>query len=231
MRLRGVYLSIYLAANSLYVDLFLCMSTEQYISFVVVTLLVMVSPGPSVLYCVNNGIKYGVKIASIAILGNVLALSLLVLVSATGLGAILVASEFFFTLLKIIGAAYLFYLGVKTWMLSSIAGVDSGADKKYHKRRYLFREAFMVTATNPKALAYVTALLPQFIHTKEPLVSQLLSLGLTIASLQFSVLVLYAWLSSKVKPWLEQETLGNIFNKLAGTTFMAFGIALVGSAK
>ncbi len=68
------------------------------------------------LHAINNGIKHGSEISSFGVLGNVAALMLLVIVSAIGLGALLVASEFFFLVLKIIGAIYLFYLGIKLWV-------------------------------------------------------------------------------------------------------------------
>lgn len=202
------------------------MNLEQYLTFIAITTIVVLSPGPAVLHAINNGIKHGIKASSVAVLGNVFALMLLVIISALGLGAILVASEFTFMVLKIIGAAYLFYLGVKLWR----AGAPNTQDHTSHKNKTsisLFREAFLVTATNPKALAYVTALLPQFINASERLTPQIILLGLTIASIQFIILTSYAWFSSRVKPWLEQEKVRIIFNKLTGATFMGFGAALV----
>jgi len=202
------------------------MYIEQYLSFIVVTFLVMLSPGPAVLHAINNGIKHGVKVSSVAVIGNVSALLFLVTISSIGLGAILVASDLLFSTLKLIGALYLFYLGIKFWFFSSLTDMGNGAVEGTRSGYSLFREAFIVTATNPKALAYVTALLPQFLNTNESLVSQLVLLGFTIAFIQFAVLMSYVWFSSRAKPWLKRSVVQNLFNKITGTAFIDFGVAL-----
>jgi len=202
------------------------MNIEEYMTFVIITFLFVLSPGPAVLHAINNGVKYGNKASSWGVLGNVVALMLLILISSVGLGALLVASDIFFYSFKLIGAFYLFYLGLKLWL-----SVPNTTDNKTIKTnmkssRSLFKEAFFVTASNPKALAYVTALLPQFLHTDREITQQIIILGLMIAVIQFGVLMSYVWFSNKTKPWLERERIRNIFNKISGVTFMGFGIAL-----
>lgn len=201
------------------------MGIEQYVLFVSLTLIVMLSPGPGVLHAINNGLRYGVKMSCFAVMGNVLALSILVVVSAIGLGAILVASELYFNILKYLGAMYLFYLGVKLWFSSPEMNTGEMTLQKKNKQT-LFRDAFLVTATNPKALAYVTALLPQFMNTGGDFVEQLVLLGFTIAFIQFATLIFYAWFSSKIRPFFESRKVLKGFNRFAGATFVAFGAAL-----
>lgn len=94
------------------------MSIEQYLAFLTITVVLLLSPGPSVLLSISNGVKYGAKLASAGVMGNVVAFQILMTLSATGLGAILAASSEFFIVLKIIGALYLIYLGLKLWFSS-----------------------------------------------------------------------------------------------------------------
>jgi threonine/homoserine/homoserine lactone efflux protein len=203
------------------------MSIDQYLLFTVITSIFLVSPGPSVLLSINNGVKYGIKRSSFAVLGNVAAFQILIILSALGLGAVLTASGEIFTFLKILGAIYLVYLGVKIWF-SPIAKMQKGVstNDKYSNRYILFKQAFFVTSSNPKALVYVSALLPQFINTQQALLPQVITLALISAVIQFIIFMSYVILSSKAKSWLENPNKRKIFNKFSGLTFIGFGVAL-----
>jgi len=185
------------------------------------------SPGPAVILAINNGIKYGLRKSTIAVLGNVIALLMLVIVSATGLGAVLAASESFFKILKIIGALYLIYLGIKLWVSPSKEPLNSVATHSIRvKPTALFSQAFFITLSSPKALVYVSALLPQFIDINEIILPQVITLGLTIALIQFFVFMSYAAISSRAKCWLESASVRNHFDKLSGAIFIGFGVSL-----
>ena len=201
------------------------MSINEYLIFSIVTFTFMLSPGPSTFNCMNNGIRYGAKKSVVGVLGNVVAFQLLIVLSVIGLGAVLAASEIAFQITKIIGAFYLVYLGIKIW--SSKAIVDgnpmSGADVTSLQ---LCKRAFLVTMSNPKALIYISALLPQFININQPSLSQFLLIALTIGMAQFVAFSLYAILSSRVRYWLNNKRNCQLFNRASGLTFMGFGFAL-----
>jgi threonine/homoserine/homoserine lactone efflux protein len=203
------------------------MNYELYLAFVSITTVLLLSPGPSVLLAINNGVKYGSKLASIGVSGNVVAFQILMIISATGLGAILAASSEFFIVLKIIGAIYLIYLGFKLWFSSVSMNISSQLSEEKQKTPFnLFKEAFFVTISNPKALVFVSALLPQFINTNEALLPQIVLLCLTTAVIHFSIYQTYAVFSSRAKHLLESPTRRSIFNKLSGIIFVSFGAAL-----
>ena len=203
------------------------METDQYLLFVVITSTFLLSPGPSVLLSISNGVRYGVKRASIGVLGNVLAFQGLILLSAIGLGAILTASSEIFTFLKYIGALYLIYLGVKIWRAPALRlAIESSEYKLELKNSGIFKHAFLVTSTNPKALLYVSALLPQFIHTQQLLYPQILLLGVTSAVIQYLIFMSYVVIGHKSRYWFESPVRLKIFNKISGITFMGFGAAL-----
>ncbi len=202
------------------------MSVEQYWLFVFFTVLVVVSPGPAVFHTINNGLNYGVRASSFGVLGNVVAMLILVALSIAGIGALIVSSESIFMVLKFVGALYLCYLGVKLWFrCSSVSGRLHIEPLKSSKIK-MFRESFFVTASNPKALALVTALLPQFIRVGEEFSSQFLLMGLTVAAIQFSVLMFYAWAASKMRVFLEVDRTRGLLNKVTGSVLMVFGFSL-----
>ncbi len=203
------------------------MSIELYLSFVAITIVLLLSPGPSVLLSINNGIKYGSKLASVGVMGNVIAFQVLMVLSATGLGAVLATSSEFFIVLKIIGAMYLIYLGFKLWFASVPKSIDGQSSVQKQKSPLsLFKEAFFVTISNPKALVFVSALLPQFINTNNALLPQIILLSLTTAVIHFTIYQSYAVLSSKAKYKLESSKNRSVFNKISGVTFVSFGVAL-----
>lgn len=203
------------------------MSLGQYLMFVVVTGTFLLSPGPSVLLSISNGVRYGVRRAAVGVMGNVLAFQMLMLLSAAGLGVALTASVEVFAFLKLAGAAYLIYLGLKLWRSPArrLGGLPS-EDKASTGRAGIFRQAFFTTSSNPKALIYVSALLPQFLDTQRPLLPQLALLGLTAAVIQFVVFMAYAILGHQSGRWFESETRLRLFNRLSGVTFIGFGLAL-----
>ncbi len=203
------------------------MNAQSYLAFVAITTVLLLSPGPSVLLSINNGIKYGANRAFVGVMGNVIAFQMLMVLSATGLGAVLAASSSFFILLKSIGAIYLIYLGVKLWFAvvpDSINGQSLEQEKV--SSISLFKEAFIVTISNPKALVFVSALLPQFINAKEALLPQVILLSLISVFIHFVIYQSYATLSSKAKNLLENSKRRGVFNKISSLTFVSFGIAL-----
>jgi len=203
------------------------MSTDQYWLYVAVTGIFMLSPGPSVILVISNSVKFGTKRAITGAFGNVLAFQFLVVFSALGLGVILTASSHLFYILKIIGAAYLVYLGLKLWFSLTV-----NHDRDVHSsapavsQTSLFKQAFFVTFSNPKALVYVSALLPQFIDPEQSLFIQVVILGLTAAVLQLLIFLFYALVAGRTKQFFQNVKNQRAFNRISGVTFIGFGIAL-----
>lgn len=202
------------------------MSLEQYLIFLSVTGLYMASPGPAILLCINNGVQHGARLSSYGVLGNVIAFQILIVLSAIGIGSILATSLEIFNLLKILGAIYLCYLGIKIWFSPINTGMQNLSVENRKRPSFVFRHAFLVTASNPKALIYVTALLPQFLDIHQPLVAQLFRLNTGIAILQFVIFMSYVILSSRARVWLNNEMTRKLFNRISGVIFIGFGIAL-----
>lgn len=146
------------------------MPLELWLSFCLASLLIIVSPGPAVALLVTTGINRGRRAALAMLpgffLGDLLAMTL----SFAGVGALLMASAELFQLFKWLGAAYLLYLGIKMWREAGRLGdlQPTGTDIRVGTAK-----AFLVTALNPKSLAFFMAFMPQFVTPSQPLLPQL----------------------------------------------------------
>ena len=204
------------------------MAIDQYIIFVLVSLVVMLSPGPAVVLAITNGMLHGTRGACFAVFGNMTGFFFLSSVSVAGLGALIAANEWLFDTMKWIGGLYLLYLGISMWRSQKQrVGVRDEIDSlKSLSRLQLYKRGLAVTLSNPKAFVYVTALLPQFIDTTEPVLPQFSLLIVTMMTLQIIVLNGYAFLSSQVREWLNAPGRMSLFNKTIAVTFIGFGISL-----
>ncbi|MBD1582621.1 LysE family translocator [Pseudoalteromonas sp. S16_S37] len=203
------------------------MTLEFYVGYCVVIIALLLSPGPSVLLCISNGLRYSKEKAAFGVLGNVVAFQLLLIISATGVGVMLLASSTFFTALKVVGAMYLGYLGVKS-IRSTLTSIDipDVHTSSSAQRAVLFKQAFWVTSLNPKALIFVCALLPHFIDSSKAVLPQMAILCLTSAVIHFVIYFAYAALANSAKGVVSNEYGLSLFNKLSGLVFIAFGVFL-----
>lgn len=132
--------------------------------FLVTVYVLIVIPGPSVLFVISRGVALGRRAALATVLGNTTGLMFQLLVVVIGLGSILASSETVFTALKLIGAAYLVTLGLRSIRdRKKLAEALAPTNPAPRNVRAIVREGFVVGATNPKGLIIFTAVLPQFI--------------------------------------------------------------------
>ncbi|ADD45795.1 LysE family translocator [Stackebrandtia nassauensis] len=154
------------------------MSTAQLLAFTAMAFVVIVVPGPSVLFIVGKALAHGRRYAMASLAGNTLGAFVLVLLVAFGVGTVVEKSIVALMVLKLAGAAYLIFLGVKAWRArGATTSFDSGG-----RQRGAFRtsvDGFVVGVTNPKTLVFFTAALPQFVDPHSGWVPlQMLLLGL-----------------------------------------------------
>lgn len=209
------------------------MALQMWLLYVAAVFVLTVTPGPSVLMCVTNGIHYGARRTAAAASGSISAVCLIMLVSALGLGAVLATSEKIFQAIKWLGAAYLIYIGVKTFFSKQAsikvdAAGANGAPRKSYGALYL--QGFLVGASNPKALLFFSAFFPQFMNPELPRLPQFLILGATFVCFEAFWLMFYASFAARVAPWLQQSGRATWFNRVSGATFVGAG-ALLASVK
>ncbi|MDI6835193.1 MAG: LysE family translocator [Rhizobiaceae bacterium] len=175
------------------------MTDVTVLAFSLVAFIGIATPGPTVLLALTNGSRFGMRRACFGMVGAVLSDFVLIGAVALGLGALLAASEFWFTVVKWVGVAYLAFLGVMllrsrgTLDVSLRAGGEDGAGSAWS----LLLKSFLVAVTNPKGYLFFSAFLPQFINPSAPQSQQYLILALVFAGIDFLVMFGYAALGSQ----------------------------------
>jgi homoserine/homoserine lactone efflux protein len=182
------------------------------------------SPGPGVVMTLTNSLRFGYRGTVGGILGIAFGTFVVAAISATSLGVLLAASATAFTILKLAGAAYLVYLGIRLWRSPALKFDKVAAKDVSFKRR--FAEGLSLTLTNPKAIFFFLSVFPQFIDPSGDFLSQFSVLVLTFSSLVVIIHSLYAFFARFAKSWLASETGGRVINRIGGVTFMFFGAAL-----
>ncbi len=173
------------------------MTLTTLLLFALASGITIITPGPTVLLAMSNGSRHGVRAAGWGMAGAVMADMILVAVVASGLGVLLAASEAAFQALKWAGAAYLAYLGwrlLRTDAAPPLPGGDAGG----RGIRTLFLRSFAVAITNPKALLFMSAFLPQFIDPGAALLPQYLALAAVLAVLNLAAMLAYALLGARM---------------------------------
>ncbi|MCC5810187.1 MAG: LysE family translocator [Ectothiorhodospiraceae bacterium] len=205
----------------------------DYIVFLGICVVATISPGPAVFLAIKNSLQSGTKKALVGVYGNVLAMLTLASISAAGLGAVILASSTLYTAIKIIGGVYLIYLGLKIFCSAS-RPINEGEETYANvspKKSILFREAYFIGVSNPKAIAFYTALFPQFINLHEPVFPQFVLLSVTFAICSFAALMAYVFVAGKLKIYLQKENVSLWFNRITGGVFLGFGVAILSNNK
>ena len=199
------------------------MSLEVWITYIFATTLILIIPGPTIILVVSQAVTHGRKSVVPLVAGVVFGDFTAMTLSLFGLGAIMTASASLFTLFKWIGALYLLYLGINLWRANPKSDFTQD-EKKGISSRSLFKNSFIVTALNPKGIAFFVAFLPQFISHHEPVFKQLLLLGGTFLFLALVNAVLYALFASQLREAIKRTSVRKWLNRCGGTALIGAGI-------
>ena len=203
------------------------MSLHTWWLFVATVFVVSAIPGPNMLLVMTHGAQHGLRRSSATMAGCLSALALMLSVSAAGLGVFLEAWPTMFNALRMIGAVYLIYLGVKSWRAPADEAAphdpDELAAKPARSRFALFRNGFLVAGSNPKAILFAAALLPQFIDAGRPTLPQFGVLVATFAVIEVSWYLVYAGFGTRIGTTLKSRNVTKAFNRLTGGVFVGFG--------
>lgn len=203
------------------------MNLHTWWLFLVTVFVVCAIPGPNMLLIMSHGAQYGLRRTGATMAGCLSALVLMLAVSAAGLGVFLQAWPAMFNALRLIGAAYLVYLGVKAWSarVPDAAEVATEAAVRVPARSAfsLFRNGFFVGGSNPKAILFAAALLPQFIDASRPVLPQFGVLVATFAVCEVSWYLVYAGFGTRIGATLKSRRVAKAFNRATGGVFVGFG--------
>lgn len=206
------------------------MTLSTYLLYLAAVALLVLSPGPTMLMSMTNAVNHGAVKAMASASGSVTAVLGVMILSSLGLGALLSASEIAFTVFKGVGAAYLIYLGLKTFR-SPVTTFDAApgnpAVDRQRSAKQLYMQGMLVGASNPKALLFFAAFFPQFLNPAEAWAPQFALLAITFMAFELSVLTICTLFAARIAPWLRQAGRARWFNRVTGGLFTAMGGVLL----
>lgn len=201
------------------------MELSVWISYFIATIILSLTPGPGVFSSVSSGLHHGFRLGLWNGVGMQAANMILVGIVSLGLGAILLASETLFALVKWLGAAYLIYLGVATWRAPARGFQDNPHDEA-QTARDVFLRGFFVNLTNPKGIIFFAAILPQFIDVARPQMPQYAILAATTFAVDLVAMWGYTALAARVLRVMRDPGRLRWVNRGLGGAFVAAGVAL-----
>jgi homoserine/homoserine lactone efflux protein len=202
------------------------MAFSLWLGFLAATLLIAISPGPGAVASMSTGLRHGYGAALRVILGLQAAILLQLLIVALGLGALLASSETAFNLVRLIGASYLIWLGLQKWRSTPQEINEDACTIVPHG---LFLQGLLVNLTNPKAIVFIAALVPQFIDPARSQWPQMLIIALTMFSVDALVMSCYALLATHLRRWLHDPQALKLQNRFFGGIFIGAGLLLASS--
>jgi len=199
------------------------MSAETWIAFIIAAGIVLVIPGPTILAVISHSLSCGRRaviplVAGVAI-GDLTAMTC----SLLGMGAVLAASSALFSALKLVGAVYLIYIGVKLFRSGASEAEDISAPETVTGKTMLSR-LFVITALNPKSIAFFVAFLPQFVNPKYPHIPQFLLLGGTFLSLAILNATFYSLFAGSLREKIESGSVRKRLNYCGGIVLIGAGV-------
>ena len=199
------------------------MPVENWLAFAAASTFILLAPGPTILTVISYALTHGKRANSLLVLAVVLGDATAIVVSVAGLGALLVTSAFWFSIVKLIGGLYLLCLGI-AMMVSRNRKMSVDAEREPVLYRSLFLHTYLVTAMNPKGIIFFIAFLPQFVSSEANQATQLWILALTFVVLASLNTALYAAFASSARRLIVTSNTHNRFRVIGGGVLAGAGI-------
>lgn len=198
--------------------------------FIIAALVLLVIPGPSVLYVITRSIDQGRVAGIVSVLGNALGSLILSVAAAVGLSAILVSSAIAFNVVKYLGAAYLVYLGISRLLIKEAQSVITVSRQRLSK---IFTQGMIVAVLNPKTALFFLAFVPQFIEGSQGSIwVQTLFLGSMLVLLGVITDSIYALLAGIIGNWLKgKDASGTWMRYISSGAYMVLGVVFAFSGE
>ncbi|WP_246383105.1 LysE family translocator [Nocardioides stalactiti] len=201
---------------------------DQLLGFGVAALVLIVIPGPSVVFVVGRAVSYGQRVALASVLGNTLGLFVVMTLVAVGLGALVAESIVVFTVIKLLGAAYLVWLGVQALRHRDALRVDTSTPRTPLTRAAAIRQGLVVGVSNPKGFLIFAALLPPFVDPDRSSVPvQMFVLGTLAVVLGLVCDTVWALAAGRARDWFASSPRrGRALGTVGGTSMIGLGVGM-----
>ena len=201
------------------------MSLQTFSIFLPACFAINMAFGPNNVLSLSNGARDGVRASVLASSGRIVAFAIMIAIAGLGLGALLLASQTLFTAIKLAGAAYLVWIGVKLIRSGpSLVIEEEGVARPVSLAR-LTKQEFWVAAGNPKAILVFTAFFPQFVD-RGAYATSFAILGATFLLLELVAIVIYAALGARLRSLSRGARGFTWFNRVSGALMIGFGVML-----
>ncbi|MET0747961.1 MAG: LysE family translocator [Rhizobium sp.] len=205
------------------------MSLQTWLAFAAASAVMLAIPGPTILLVISYALGQGRRTTLATVAGVTLGDFTAMTASLAGLGALLATSATLFTVLKLIGAAYLMFLGVKLWRAPVVNDLEGDNEHlRDQKSLKILIHAYVVTALNPKSIIFFIAFVPQFLDFEKPFLPQTLVLEVTFLSLAALNALLYGLLADVARGSIRKASVQRIVNRTGGTLLIAAGAVTAG---
>ena len=204
------------------------LSTDRLLAFAAMSFLLIVIPGPSVLFVIGRALAQGRRAALTTVVGNTLGAYVLIVAVALGVGSIVERSVLVFTVLKLAGAAYLVYLGVKAWRERGSLQAAFTGDKAPQGGLRTLWEGFAVGVANPKTIVFFAAVLPQFVDRAQGHVAvQMLLLGLVFNVIAVACDSVWGLAAATGRDWFARSPQRlSVVGGAGGLTMIGLGVTI-----
>ena len=202
---------------------------DQLLGFGLAALVVIVIPGPSVVFVIGRALSYGQRVALASVVGNTGGLFVVMALVCAGLGALVAESDAVFLAVKLAGAAYLVWLGVQAWRHRGALVMSQDAGAAPLTVATAVRQGFVVGVSNPKGFVIFAAMLPPFVDRtgSAPVPLQMLQLGALAVVLGLVCAGTWAAIAGRARDWfVASETRGRALGAVGGTSMIVLGVVM-----
>lgn len=201
------------------------MSYQLWLGFMVACWVISVSPGAGAIASMSSGLNYGFRRGYWNVLGLQLALLVQIGIVAAGAGVLFATSPWAFLAIKWFGVGYLLYLAYLQWR-APVQSIQIQQEQPTKSAAKLVLSGFLVNMSNPKAIVFLLAVLPQFLDLSRPQLPQYLIMALTMITIDLMVMAGYTGLAAKVLRLLRSPSQQKIMNRSFATLFAGAALLL-----
>lgn len=199
------------------------MTLEVWLTFVFTASIILVIPGPTIIYVVGQSLTHGRKASLPLSIGVITGDAICIVLSLTGLSALLTLFSTAFLVVKYLGAAYLVYLGIKMIWSNTKLNTQHINTAAYNAKS-IFRDVFLVNALNPKGIVFYSAFMPQFVNPQQNILFQFGLLAITFLALALINVMGYALAASKTNELFKTPKFTKAFNLTGGLSLICAGL-------
>ncbi|USK26431.1 homoserine/threonine efflux transporter [Bacillus sp. CMF21] len=204
---------------------------DSLLTYISIAAMMVIIPGADTMLLVKNTLSYGPKAGRYTVLGMAMGLSFWTLIAILGLSVVIAKSVILFSTIKYLGAAYLIYLGIKSFFAKSIFSLEEIQEQantpakpaNRHNKESLM-QALLSNILNPKTVLVYITIMPQFINLNENVNQQLIVLALILTLLAVGWFLILVYLIDYAKKWLKNSKFQKAFQKSTGVILVGFGI-------